>query len=654
MRFPVARLREPGKRPGKSRIVPALRQPRSVVKHTQRAQRLDQQQLTKIEIRELLIARQQLLPLALLLRRRAAKQHPQILNAGAGEAIVEVYEHRTLLIPEEIAQVAISMNTLLAHGANGIECSLHPLQQLAAGPFVLLAQCLGEQAARKHRFAGLRAQALHTQSRPVLERLHAADAMQSPERSSQHLASARRIQLRRPPPLPGKRGKSKPGVPEQRLSLDLQGSGDGQLSRSQFGGEEVLFENLCVGPAARTIKLENAGVAQLIYPVLVAVQRKEAPFALESQPGGGVQHRIRAQACERSLIRGSAFLYDSRLAFFSRHRIPVHMSRGAILVTGGAGYIGSHTVLQLRARGERVVVLDNLYTGFRQSVLDTPFVEANVGDREQATKTMREHGVDTVLHFAAHTIVPESVADPLKYYGNNTCNTRNLLQCCVEAGVKNFVFSSTAAVYGMPSGPYAEESSPTAPINAYGTSKLMSEWMLRDVAAAFPLRYVALRYFNVAGSDTGGRIGQSTRKATLLIKVACEHVVGKRPHLSVFGTDYATPDGTGIRDYIHVEDLATSHLDALDYLRRDGESTILNVGYGHGYSVREVLGSVERVSGQKLKIVEEPRRAGDPAVLVARADKVRSVLGWKPRLDNLDTIVKTSLDWERKLQSSPW
>src|SRR4029450_11387663 len=226
-------------------------------------------------------------------------------------------------------------------------------------------------------------------------------------------------------------------------------------------------------------------------------------------------------------------------------------SRGAILVTGGAGYIGSHTVLQLRARGEQVLVLDNLYTGFRQAVLDTPLIVGSVGDREVVTAALRDHKVQTVLHFAAHTIVPESVSDPLKYYGNNTCGTRNLLQCCVEAGVKHFVFPSTAAVYGIPSGPYADESSPTSPINPYGTSKLMSEWMLRDLSAASDLRHVVLRYFNVAGSDPAGRIGQSTRLATLLVKVACEASVGKRPHVSIFGTDYPTADGTGVRDYIH-------------------------------------------------------------------------------------------------------
>src|SRR5579864_1698069 len=317
------------------------------------------------------------------------------------------------------------------------------------------------------------------------------------------------------------------------------------------------------------------------------------------------------------------------------------MSRSSILVTGGAGYIGSHTVLQLRARGEQVVVLDDLSTGFRQAVLDTPLVVGKVGDRDLVMEILRTHGVDTVMHFAAHTIVPESVANPLKYYGNNTCSTRTLLQCCVETGVKHFVFSSTAAVYGIPAEDFAAETSPTAPINAYGTSKLMSEWMLRDVAASSPLRYVALRYFNVAGSDSAGRIGQATAKATLLIKVACEAVVGKRSHVAIFGTDYPTTDGTGVRDYIHVEDLATAHIDALSYLRKGGDSQVLNVGYGHGYSVREVLKSVERVAGRPLTIREEPRRAGDPPVLVARANRVRSVLGWQPRLDHLDTIVKT-------------
>ena len=326
----------------------------------------------------------------------------------------------------------------------------------------------------------------------------------------------------------------------------------------------------------------------------------------------------------------------------------------AILVTGGAGYIGSHTVLQLRARGERVVVFDDLSRGFRQAVLDAPLVVGQVGDRDTVLEVLREHGIDTVMHFAAYTIVPESVREPLKYYGNNTCSTRSLLQCCLESGVKHFVFSSTAAVYGIPAEGAAGEESPTAPINPYGTSKLMSEWMLRDASAASDLKHVALRYFNVAGSDSQGRIGQATPKATLLVKVACEAAVGKRPQVSIFGTDYPTPDGTGVRDYIHVEDLATAHLDALDYLRSGGASTVLNVGYGHGYSVREVLKSVERIAGTRLRVVEEPRRAGDPPALIARADRIRRELKWRPRLDDLDIIVRTALAWEKRLLKEPW
>ena len=330
------------------------------------------------------------------------------------------------------------------------------------------------------------------------------------------------------------------------------------------------------------------------------------------------------------------------------------MSTTSILVTGGAGYIGSHVVRQLGETHEKVIVLDNLGKGFRQAVTAGELVVGDVGDPALVSRLMAEHKVDTVMHFAAHTIVPESVAQPLKYYGNNTCSTRALLQACLDNKVKNFVFSSTAAVYGMPDQGYADEESPTRPINAYGTSKLMSEWMLRDVAAVNPLRYVALRYFNVAGSHPGGKIGQATPGATLLTKVACEAMVGKRPHVSVFGSDYPTPDGTGMRDYLHVEDLAAAHLNALDYLRNDGKSVTLNVGYGHGYSVREVLRMVETVGGKPLVIREEPRRAGDPAYLVARADRIRTELGWRPRYDDLNAIVSHSLAWERKLQREPW
>jgi UDP-glucose 4-epimerase len=326
----------------------------------------------------------------------------------------------------------------------------------------------------------------------------------------------------------------------------------------------------------------------------------------------------------------------------------------AILVTGGAGYIGSHVVRQLGEAGESVVVLDNLGKGFRQAVTAGELVVGEVGDYALVSRLLADHRIDTVMHFAAHTVVPESVALPLKYYGNNTCSTRILLQACIENGVQHFVFSSTAAVYGIPEGGYASEDSPTRPINAYGTSKLMSEWMLRDVAAVNPLRYVALRYFNVAGSDPGGRIGQATPGATLLTKVACEAMVGKRSHVSVFGTDYPTPDGTGVRDYLHIEDLASAHLRALDYLRGAGRSLTLNVGYGHGYSVREVLAMVEKVGGRALAIREEPRRAGDPAYLVARAERIRAELGWRPRHEDLSAIVASSLAWERKLQRDPW
>jgi len=330
------------------------------------------------------------------------------------------------------------------------------------------------------------------------------------------------------------------------------------------------------------------------------------------------------------------------------------LSQKAILVTGGAGYIGSHVLMQLLARGERVVVLDNLYTGFRQAVRAAPLIVGDVGDREVVERVLQEHDVDTVMHFAAHTIVPESVRDPLKYYANNTCATRNLLETCVRHGVHSLVFSSTAAVYGIPAGGVADEDAALAPINPYGSSKLMSEWILRDLAAASELRYVSLRYFNVAGSDRGCRIGQATRAATLLIKVACEAAVGRRTHVSIFGTDYDTPDGTGVRDYIHVEDLGRAHLDALDHLRRGEDSLVLNCGYGHGYSVRQVLESVQRLAGTSLQIRTEPRRAGDPPVLIARAQRIRTALGWVPRLDDLDAIVDSSLRWERALLREPW
>lgn len=324
-----------------------------------------------------------------------------------------------------------------------------------------------------------------------------------------------------------------------------------------------------------------------------------------------------------------------------------------VLVTGGAGYIGSHTVQQLVARGERVVVIDNLSTGFREAVRGAALVEGDVGDCDLVASTLEAWQVDAVLHFAAHTVVPESVSDPLKYYGNNTCNTRNLLACCAAAGVGKFIFSSTAAVYGATDDGIADENTATRPINPYGTSKLMSETMLRDWSATGHMRHVILRYFNVAGCDPEGRIGHSTPQATLLIKVACEHAVGKRDCLYIYGTDYDTPDGTGVRDYIHVDDLAAAHLRALDHLRAGGDSLTLNCGYGHGYSVREVIDAVARAGGHPLNVVELPRRPGDIPHLIARSDKLRAVLGWEPRYDDLDFIVRTALNWEYRLAGTP-
>lgn len=325
------------------------------------------------------------------------------------------------------------------------------------------------------------------------------------------------------------------------------------------------------------------------------------------------------------------------------------MSDSAVLVTGGAGYIGSHVALMLAEAGERVVVLDNLSTGFREAVLDAEFVQGDTADKALVSRLIRQQNIDTVMHFAAHTIVPESVTNPLAYYQNNTCATRNLLESCRDTGVKHFVFSSTAAVYGIPESGVADEHTPTAPINPYGASKLMSEWMLRDLSAASDLRHVILRYFNVAGSDPQGRIGQRTPEATLLIKVACEVALGKRPALTLFGTDYPTPDGTGVRDYIHVTDLAAAHVRALDYMRHGGDSRIFNVGYGRGFSVREVIAAVERLHGGTLPIQEAARRPGDPPRLIAISDAIKQALDWTPRLDDLDTIVKTSLEWESRL-----
>ena len=324
-----------------------------------------------------------------------------------------------------------------------------------------------------------------------------------------------------------------------------------------------------------------------------------------------------------------------------------------ILVTGGAGYIGSHVVAKLGARGENIVVLDDLSTGNPSAVLHGRLVVGDVGDGEFVAALLREHRIDTVMHFAAKIVVPESVAHPLAYYDVNTARARTLLDACRVTGVKHFVFSSTAAVYGDPAGGVADESTPPNPMNPYGRSKLMTEWMLRDLAAASGLRYVALRYFNVAGCDLLGRIGQDTPEATHLIKVACQHAVGMRPEMRIFGTDYDTPDGTCIRDYIHVEDLADAHLAALDHLRGGGESLTANCGYGHGFSVRDVLDVLERLVGRKLNVVEDARRPGDMSKIVADASLARRVLGWQPLCDDLVLIVSSALAWERRRLRDP-
>lgn len=321
-----------------------------------------------------------------------------------------------------------------------------------------------------------------------------------------------------------------------------------------------------------------------------------------------------------------------------------------VLVTGGCGYIGSHVVRHLSEAGYEVVVYDNLSTGFRDALLNgEELIEADLADHEALAEALRQHNFKTVLHFAASIIAPESVSLPLKYYGNNTRNTLGLLEACVRFGVSRLIFSSTAAVYGIPEGGTASEESILSPINPYGTSKLMSEWMLRDAASAHGMKYVALRYFNVAGADPQARTGQRTPEATHLIKIACQTALGQRAEASIYGTDYPTQDGTGIRDYIHIEDLAAAHLAALDYLNKGGESTAMNVGYGRGSSVREVLSMVKQVSGIDFKVVESDRRPGDPACLIAKAERIGRLTGWHPRYDSLQTIVEDAWRWESKL-----
>ena len=324
----------------------------------------------------------------------------------------------------------------------------------------------------------------------------------------------------------------------------------------------------------------------------------------------------------------------------------------SVLVTGGAGYIGSHMVLALLDSGQDVCVIDNLSTGYRWAIPQgVPFIEADVGDQEAVSTVIGKHGVDAVVHFAGSIVVPESVSDPLGYYHNNTVNSRSLIETCVQQGVKNMIFSSTAAVYGTPEVSPVTEETPTQPISPYGASKLMTEWMLRDTAFAHDFNYVALRYFNVAGADPKGRSGQSNPAATHLLKALMRTALGLSDHMKIFGRDYDTRDGTCIRDYIHVSDLIGAHLAALSHLRGGGESGIFNCGYGHGCTVLEAIAAVERVLDQKINVVDADRRAGDPPELVSVADKARQVLGWSPQYDNLDVIVQTAYDWEQILNA---
>jgi UDP-glucose 4-epimerase len=322
----------------------------------------------------------------------------------------------------------------------------------------------------------------------------------------------------------------------------------------------------------------------------------------------------------------------------------------AVLVTGGAGYIGSHMALRLGDAGERTVVLDNLTTGFDWAIDHrATFVQGDAGDLSFVSDLIAQYGIDEIIHFAGSIIVPESVTDPLKYYRNNTATSRTLIEAAVKGGVKHFIFSSTAAVYGMTGlAPVVEETA-LQPMSPYGRSKLMTELMLADVAAAHPLKYGVLRYFNVAGADPQRRSGQSSPQATHLIKVAAQTALGQREKMDIFGTDYETPDGTCVRDYIHVTDLIEAHKLLLDYLRAGGDSTTLNCAYGQGYSVRQVIDTVKAVSGVDFRVDEGPRRAGDPASITATGERVRSLLGWQPKHDNLSEIVAHAFDWERYL-----
>ena len=332
-----------------------------------------------------------------------------------------------------------------------------------------------------------------------------------------------------------------------------------------------------------------------------------------------------------------------------KNTAPHSSSETRILVTGGAGYIGSHVVKQLGDAGYEVTVLDNLSTGRREAVLSGELVVGDLTDGVLLDRVFSHGQFDAVLHFAGSIVVPESVANPLKYYANNTANTLQLLGACVRHGVKRFIFSSTAAVYGMADRELVSEDDPLAPINPYGASKMMSERMIADVAVAHPLKYVILRYFNVAGAEAEGRLGQSGGVATHLIRVACQTALGLRPEMTIFGDDYATPDGTCIRDYVHVEDLAQAHLEALAYLRRGGDSVVVNFGYGLGYSVREVIEAVKQVSGVDFAMRVGERRAGDPARLVAANARIKTVFGWQPHGTSLDRITRSALAWEKRL-----
>ena len=604
--------------------------------HAQGPQRFDETQFAIIEVRKFPITARERFPRAARVA-AAGQQHPEVLDRGARHAIIQVDEYGPVLAPQQIAEVAITVQAQARDALGCLPLALDRVDQITRHFRIAILEFIRYEAAFENQCPGGVAEAFGREGGTDAEAAYRTDRVQPAERATEQREVRVGVELGTTPAEPGEERKAEIAVRQQRPAIEFEWHRHRKITRGQFAGKSVFLENLLVRPAPRPVEFcderRSLRSANPVYTVLVTVEGEEPAVDVDTARAHRIEHEIGRQVCKRS--RGS-------------------MGHRGILVTGGAGYIGSHAALLLRERGEHVVVLDNLSTGFREAVLDTPLIVGDVGDAALVARVLAEHDVDTVMHFAAHTIVPESVADPLKYYRNNTCATRSLLETCAHAGIGQFVFSSTAAVYGIPAGAFADETTPTAPINPYGTSKLMSEWMLRDLATASALRYVSLRYFNVAGSDPKGRIGQSTRKATLLVKVACESAVGKRPHVSIFGTDYATPDGTGVRDYIHVEDLARAHLDALDYLRAGGRSEVLNCGYGHGFSVREVLASVARVSGRALTVREEPRRAGDPPQLIARADRIRTLLGWRPALDDLDTIVGTTLAWERRLAETPW